>query len=173
MLSLLTALSLTQPGPCRLREPLKDKGHVKILWEKFRLLTVFVSAEVGFGFGGRLRLSGLVDSDHSELVPLALTKAGHASLQLVNSRHAVLVVSDEGVKPASELVFLLDDVVADGTAAIALRLLPPECDGFVVKVDNLGFTRLAGRSYNTQVRLWTGHTVRTYCMGSRPGWDLL
>ena len=42
MLSLLTALSLTQPGPCRLREPLKDKGHVKILWEKFRLLKQFL-----------------------------------------------------------------------------------------------------------------------------------
>ena len=150
MLSLLTALSLTQPGPCRLREPLKDKGRVKILWEKFRLLTVFVSAEVGFGFGGRLRLSGLVDSDHSELVPLAFTQAGHAGLQLVNGGDTVLVVSDESIKPTSELVFLLDDVVTDGTATIALGFLPPQCDGFVVKVDNLWFTWLAGRSCNTQ-----------------------
>ena len=128
MLSLLTALSLTQPGPCRLREPLKDKGRVKILWEKFRLLTVFVSAEVGFGFGGRLRLSGLVDSDHSELVPLALAKAWHSRLQLVNGGHTVLVIGDEGIKPATELVFLLNDVVCDGSTAVILGFSPSECD---------------------------------------------
>ena len=146
MLSLLTALSLTQPGPCRLREPLKDKGRVKILWEKFRLLTVFVSAEVGFGFGGRLRLSGLVDSDHSELVPLALAKAWHSRLQLVNGGSAVLVVGDESVEPAAELVFLLDDVVGDGAATVLLRLVPSQRHRLVVEVDNLRLSRCAGRS---------------------------
>ena len=146
MLSLLTALSLTQPGPCRLREPLKDKGRVKILWEKFRLLTVFVSAEVGFGFGGRLRLSGLVDSDHSELVPLALAKAWHSRLQLVNGGSAVLVVGDESVEPAAELVFLLDDIMGDGAATVLLRLVPSQRHRLVVEVDNLGFSRGTGRS---------------------------
>ena len=107
-------------------------------------------AEVRFGFGGRLRLSGLVDGDHSELVPLALAQARHSRLQLVDCCCAVLVVSDESIKPSSELVFLLDDVVTDGTATVALWFLPPQCDGFVVKVNNLWFTGLAGRSCNTQ-----------------------
>ena len=114
-------------------------------------LTVLVSAEVGFGLRRWVGLSCLVDGDHSELVPLAFTQPGHASLQLVDGRHTVLVVGDEGIEPAAELVFLLDDVVADGAAAVTLGLLPPECDGLVVEVDNLWFTRLAGRSCNTEV----------------------
>merc|ERR1712211_140966 len=128
MLSLLTALSLTQPGPCRLREP------------------SFCVGKVGFGFGGRLRLSGLVDSDHSELVPLALAQAWHSRLQLVNSGSAVLVVGDESVEPAAELVFLLDDIMGDGAATVLLRLVPSQRHRLVVEVDNLGFSRGTGRS---------------------------
>ena len=92
------------------------------------LLTVFVSAEVGFGFGGRLGLSGLVDGDHSELVPLALAQAWHSSLQLVDCCRAVLVVRDESVKPAAKLVFLLDDVVRDWSTTILLGPVPSQGD---------------------------------------------
>ena len=110
------------------------------------LLTVFVSAEVGFGFGGRLGLSGLVDSDHSELVPLALAQARHSRLQLVDCCCAVLVVGDESVKPAAKLVFLLNDIVRDRAATILLGLVPSQCDRLVVEVDNLRLSRCAGRS---------------------------
>ena len=114
--------------------------------ERVGLLTVFVSAEVRFGFGGRLRLSGLVDSDHSELVPLALAQAWHPRLQLVDGGSAVLVVGDESVEPAAELVFLLDDVVRDRTATVLLGLVPSQGDRLVVEVDNLWLSRCAGRS---------------------------
>merc|ERR1719384_2567279 len=65
---------------------------------------VFVSAEVGFGFGRGFGLSRLVDCDDPELVPLALAQPRHPGLELVDGRHAVLVVRDEGVEPAAELV---------------------------------------------------------------------
>ena len=110
------------------------------------LLTVFVPAEVRFGFGGRLRLSGLVDGDHSELVPLALAQARHSRLQLVDGGCAVLVVGDEGVEPAAKLVFLLNDVVGDRSTTILLGFVPSQGDRLVVKVNNLGFSRGAGRS---------------------------
>ena len=144
-------LSGTRPDPCQCKEQLKHQlAQISSLPPSLSLLTVFVSAEVRFGLGRGIWLSSLVDSDHSELVPLAFTQAGHASLQLVNGGDTVLVVSDESIKPTSELVFLLDDVVADRPATIALWFLPPQRDGFVVKVDDLWFTRLAGRSWNTQ-----------------------
>ena len=110
------------------------------------LLTVFVPAEVRFGFGGRLRLSGLVDGDHSELVPLALAQTRHSGLQLVDCRRAVLVIGDESIKPAAELVFLLNDIVRDGTATVLLGLVPSQCDRLVVEVDNLWLSRGTGRS---------------------------
>ena len=91
-------------------------------------LTVFVSAEVGFGFGRGFGLSRLVDCDDPELVPLALAQPRHPGLELVDGRHAVLVVRDEGVKPAAELVLLLDDVVCDGPPAVVLGLVPAQCD---------------------------------------------
>jgi hypothetical protein len=74
-------------------------------------LTVFVPAQVRFGFGGGLRLAGLVDGDDPELVPLSLAEARHTRLQLVDGGGAVLIVSDKGIKPSSEFVFLLDNVV--------------------------------------------------------------
>lgn len=83
---------------------------------------------MGLGFGGGVGLSGLVDGNHPELVPLALAQAGHACLQLVDGGCAVLVVCDEGIEPASELVFLLDDVVGDGPAPVVLGLVPPKGD---------------------------------------------
>ena len=110
------------------------------------LLTVFVSAEVRFGFRGRLRLSGLVDGDHSELVPLALAQARHSRLQLVDCCCAVLVVRDESIKPAAELVFLLNDIVRDRAATILLGLVPSQRDRLVVEVDNLWLSRGTGWS---------------------------
>ena len=110
------------------------------------LLTVFVPAEVGFGFGGRLRLSGLVDGDDSELVPFALAQARHSRLQLVDCCCAVLVVGDESIKPAAKLVFLLNDVVRDRAATVLLGLVPSQRDRLVVKVDNLWLSRGAGWS---------------------------
>ena len=91
-------------------------------------LTVFVSAEVGFGFRRGFGLSRLVDCDDPELVPLALAQPRHPGLELVDGRHAVLVVRDEGVEPAAELVLLLDDVVCDGPPAVVLGLVPAQCD---------------------------------------------
>ena len=101
---------------------------------------------MGLGFGGGVGLSGLVDGNHPELVPLALAQAGHACLQLVDGGCAVLVVCDEGIEPASELVFLLDDVMRNWATTILFWLVPSESDRFVVKVNNLWLTRLAGRS---------------------------
>ena len=103
-------------------------------------------AEVRFGFGRRLGLSGLVHGDHSELVPLALTQPRYSRLQLVNCGHTVLVIGDQGVKPAAKFVFLLNDVVCNGTAAVIFGFIPSQCDGFVVEINNLGFARLAWRS---------------------------
>ena len=91
-------------------------------------LTVFVSAEVGFGFRRGFGLSRLVDCDDPELVPLALAQPRHPGLELVDGGHAVLVVRDEGVEPAAELVLLLDDVVCDGPPAVVLGLVPAQCD---------------------------------------------
>ena len=105
-----------------------------------------MSAEVRFGFRRWFRFSRLVDSDHSELIPLALTQTRHSCLQLINGGHAVLIISDQSIKPASELVFLLDDVVGDGSASIILRFLPSQCDGFIVKINNLWLSRLTWRS---------------------------
>ncbi len=48
------------------------------------VLTVLVSAEVGFRVRGGLGLAGLVDGDDPELVPLALAQAGDACLQFVD-----------------------------------------------------------------------------------------
>ena len=105
-----------------------------------------MSAEVGLGLGRGVRLARLIDRDDAKLIPLALAEAGHPRLQLVNRGHAVLVVRDEGVKPAAEFVFLLDDVVGDGTPAVVLGLVPSQCHGFVVKVHNFRLARGAGRS---------------------------
>ena len=102
-----------------------------------------MSAEVRFRVRRGVRLSGLVDGDDPELVPLSLAKSGHAGLQVVDRRVAVLVVGDEGVKPAAKLVLLLNDVVRDRPAAVVLRLVPLQGHGLVVEVCDLGLSWLA------------------------------
>ena len=91
-------------------------------------LTVFVSGEVGLSLVTGPGLARLVDRDYPELVPLALAQARHSRLQLVDCCCAVLVVSDESVKPAAELVFLLNDIVRDGAATVLLGLVPSQRD---------------------------------------------
>ncbi len=98
-----------------------------------------------FSFGGRIGFAGLVHGNYSELIPLSFAEAGHTGLQLVYGRCAVLVVCYESVEPAAKFVFFLNDVVCDGTASVVLGFVPAECHGLVVEVDNLGFTRRAGR----------------------------
>ena len=101
---------------------------------------------MGLGLVAGPGLPGLVDRHDPELVPLALAQPRHPRLQLVNGRHAVVVIRDESVKPAAEFVFLLNDVVCNGTAAVIFGFIPSQCDGFVVEINNLGFARLAWRS---------------------------
>ena len=95
---------------------------------------------------GWVGFAGFVNCDYAELIPLALAEARNSGLQLVNCGCAVLVVCDESVEPAAELVFLLDDVVGDGAATVLLRLVPSQRHRLVVEVDNLGFSRGTGRS---------------------------
>ena len=104
-----------------------------------------MSAQVRFGLGARLGLSRLVDGDHTELVDLALAQPRHPRLQLVDGGHAVLVISNESIKPAAKLVLLLNDVVRDRAATVILGFVPTQGDGLVVKVNNLGFAGLAWR----------------------------
>ena len=54
---------------------------------------------MGLGLRRGIRLSGLVDRDDPELVPLALAEAWHPSLKVVDGGAAVVVVGDQGVKP--------------------------------------------------------------------------
>ena len=70
------------------------------------------------------RFSCLVDGHNPELVPLALAKPRHPRLQLVDGGHAIVVVRDQGVKPTSELVFLLDDKMSDGPASVISGFVP-------------------------------------------------
>ena len=78
---------------------------------------------------------------------------------------AVLIISYEGIKPAAELVLLLDDIVCDGTASIVLGFVPPQRDRFVVKVNNLGFAWLARRFWenNTFSKMAKGMNVLVRC----------
>ena len=105
-----------------------------------------MSAEMGLRLRWRVWLAGLVDRNHTELIPLALAEAGHTRLQLVYRCRTVLVVCDESVEPAAEFVFFLNDVVCDRTSAVVLGFVPAQGHGFVVKVNNLGLTRRAWRS---------------------------
>ena len=59
------------------------------------------------------------------------------------------IVRDEGVKPSSKFVFLLNDVVADGAAAGVFGLGPAEGDGLVVEVHDAWLSGCAGRLWNT------------------------
>lgn len=96
--------------------------------------------------GRRVRFSGLVDGNDSELVPFALAQAGHPGLKVVDRSHAVVVVSDEGIEPAPKFVLLLNDVVANRPASCVFGLCPPEGDRFVVEVNNFGLPGGSGRS---------------------------
>lgn len=75
------------------------------------MLTIFVSAKVGSGLRRWLRFSGFVHSNNAELVPLALAQSRHPSLQVLDGGDAVRIVRNQGVKPAAELVLLLNDVM--------------------------------------------------------------
>ena len=88
-----------------------------------------------------VRFAGLINGDNAELVPFAFAEAWDAGLQLFNGGHAVVVVGDEGVEPASKLVFLLNDIVADGAASIILGFAPSEGHWLVIKVHDLRLTR--------------------------------
>lgn len=72
---------------------------------------------------------------------------------LVYRRAAVLVVRDQRVKPAAELVFLLDDVVGDGAPAVLLGLLPPQGHRLVVESTILG-SRSACVCMGSLQRIW-------------------
>ena len=111
-----------------------------------------MSTQVRLGLGRGLGLAGLVDGDNPELIPLALAQPRYSRLQLVDGGHTVLVIGDQRVKPAAKLVFLLNDVVCDGSATVVLGFVPSQCDGFVVEINNLGFPRLAWRSFKKYVK---------------------
>ena len=96
------------------------------------------------GVGGR-RLAGLVDRDHPELVPLSEAESGSVGLELLHRGRAVGVFHDEGVEPAAERVLLLNDVVADGAAAVVGRGRPAQGHRLVVKVVDLGVSGFARR----------------------------
>ena len=55
------------------------------------------------------------------------------------------IVSDESIKPSSELVFLLNDVVADGAAASVFGLGPFQGNRFVVEVSDGWLAGSTGR----------------------------
>ena len=110
-----------------------------------RSLTVLVPGEVGLGLVAGPGLARLVDGHDAELVPLALAQPRHPRLQLVDGRHAVVVVRDEGVEPAAELVLLLDDEVGDGPPAVVSGLVPAQRHALVVEVHDARLPRLGGR----------------------------
>ena len=87
-------------------------------------LTVLVPGQVGLGLIAWPRLPGLVNRHNPELVPLALAQTRHPGLQLVNCGAAVVIIRDEGVKPAAEFVFLLDDEMCDGPTSVISGLVP-------------------------------------------------
>ena len=87
-------------------------------------LTVLVPGQVGLGLVARPRLPGLVGRHDPELIPLALAQTWHPGLQLVNRGATVVVVRDEGVKPAAEFVFLLDDEMCDRSTSVISGLVP-------------------------------------------------
>ena len=72
---------------------------------------------------------------------LTFTEPGNSGLQLVNGGHAVIIVRDESVKPAAELVFLLDDEMCDGSPSVISWLVPSQCHRFVIKVHNSWLSR--------------------------------
>ena len=103
-----------------------------------------MAGKMWFSFITWPRFSGFVDSNNPELVPLALAETGHPCLQLVDGGHAVVIVRDQSVKPASKLVLLLDDKMGDWPSSVISRFVPSQCYTFVVKINN---SRLSGLSW--------------------------
>lgn len=99
-----------------------------------------------FSFRTRIGFSGLVDSNDPELIPFTLTETWNPGLQLIYSCYTVLIVCDKGIEPAAEFVFLLNDIVRNGTATIMFGFIPSQGDRFVVKINNLRFSRCTRRS---------------------------
>ena len=103
-----------------------------------------MSSEVRFGLITGPGLSGFVDGHDPELIPFTLAEPGHSGLELVNGRHAVVVVRDESIEPPAELVFLLDDEVSDGSSSAVRGFVPPQRHALVVEVHNSRLPGLAG-----------------------------
>ena len=111
-------------------------GHIHV--------TEDMSRKVRFSFVAWPRLSRLVDRHNPELIPLALTQTRHPRLQLINGGHAVIIISDQSIKPASELVFLLDDEVSDRSSSIISWFVPSQSHTFIIKVNNSWLSRFTG-----------------------------
>lgn len=105
--------------------------------QEMKDLTIFVSAEMRLGLQTWPGFSSLVHGHDPELVPFALAQSWNPRLQLIDDGAAVVIVRDQRVKPASELVLLLNDVVSDGPATIVSWLLPSQGHGLVVEVYNV------------------------------------
>ena len=69
--------------------------YYHILWK----LTIFVSTEMRFSFKTRPGFSSLVNSYNPELIPFTLTQPWNPSFKLVNSSTAVIIVSNQSIKP--------------------------------------------------------------------------
>ena len=93
------------------------------------------------GVGRGIRFAGLIDGNYAELIPFAFTESWHARFQLFDGSHAVVVISDERIKPATKFVLFLDDVVTDGATASVLGFGPSQSYRFIIKVYDLRFSR--------------------------------
>ena len=82
---------------------------------------------------------------------ITFAEPGNSGLELVNSGHAVIVVRDESIKPAAELVFLLDDEVGDRSSSAVGWFVPAQSDALVVKVHNARLPRLTGRLWKQKI----------------------
>ena len=87
-------------------------------------LTVLVPGQVGLGLVAWPGLPGLVDRHDPELIPLALAKTRHPRLKLVNGGAAVVIVGNQGVKPAAKFVFLLNYEMCNGATSVISGLVP-------------------------------------------------
>ena len=86
---------------------------------------------------------------------ITFAEPGDSGLELVNSCHAVVVVRDESVKPAAELVFLLDDEVSDGAATAVSRFIPAQRHTLVVKINNSRLSGLTGRLWRRKKNIFS------------------
>ena len=79
-------------------------------------LTVLVPGQVGLGLVARPRLPGFVGRHDPELIPLALAQTWNASFQFLDGGGAIVVIGDQCVEPTAEFVFLLNNVVTNGSS---------------------------------------------------------